>query len=376
MSLTQYPDDPRLWKARIYPAGRKKDPKTGKPSNKRETYYYEGDKASALAWYQDLLRKAGGKKVPVLAPAIHEAYKDFLVYYKNKTSERTYSDFVLTYERHLKGYFGQYRPNLLSTAMIEGYKRKRLSEPYLPGKPSQKPEDDTPEQSAKRRPVTKRTIQKELNYLAAFLRWMTDPENNLAAPLQFKINNYKASQVTPPTLEIPSRKEMILILRSCKGDDRKYRPLLAVAYYAGLRRTELFTLIGQQVDFSAGYLRIKGKGNKNRTVPIVRKLRPYLRCVKKSGLLFTNEEGRAWESVDRLLVRSCKAVGMNLIYLHMFRHAFAVHAIQRGVALRTLQIVMGHSSIKTTERYLHLVPADLASDLDKPARRTAPRKVA
>ena len=151
--------------------------------------------------------------------------------------------------------------------------------------------------------------------------------------------------------------------------------MLAVAYYSGLRRSELFNLDGSKIDLQTGYMRVKGKGDKTRTVPIVTRLKPYLRKAHKRGRLFSNPEtGNVWDNLDKLLIRTCKAVGIQTISLHTFRHAFAVHALMRGTSLRTLQLVMGHSSIKTTEKYLHLVPADLTLDLDPLAKRTAPTK--
>lgn len=286
------------------------------------------------------------------------------------------ADFILTYERHLKLFFGQMRPNMLTPALIESYKSKRAKDTYLPGKRGQKPEDDTPEESRRRVPVTKRTVQKELTYIQSYIRWMTDPENGLAEPLPFKIKNYKASQTEAPPKVIPSRRDMILLIRACRGDDRKYRPMLAIAYYTGLRRAELFSLSAGNIDSHQGFLRIKGKGGKIRTVPIVTRLKPYMRELPSKGRMFTSAKtGGEYDNVDRLLVRACGASGVPLISMHTFRHAFAVHALQRGVSLRTLQLVMGHSSIKTTERYLHLVPADLAADLDKVTRQPQPKKV-
>ena len=376
MSLEQHPKFPREWKARIYPNGRKKNPATGKPSNKREPFYFTGTPAEAQAWYAELKRGAGKALTPGAAPTIDQAYPDFLAYYKNKVSKRTLDDFVLTYSRHLKGFFGQYRPGMLTSGIFEAYKTQRANDTYLPGKPGQALTDDAPGETSKRRSVSKRTVQKEISNIQAVITWMCDSETNLAAPLAFKIKNYKASQTEPPPKIIPSRRDMILLIRACRGKhDRKYRAMFAVAYYSGLRRSELFALPGKLIDQNAGYMLIKGKGEKVRTVPIVTRLKPYLKKAIKKGRLFSNPEtDEEWNNLDKLLQRTCKAVGMPIISLHTFRHTFAVHAIMRGVSLRTLQLVMGHSSIKTTEKYLRLVPTDLTLDLDKVPRRIAPKR--
>lgn len=374
MSLERHHTLPNTWRARYYPHGRRKDPATGKASNNRETVYFEGDEASARAWYVTLLQSNPAKKAPPLAPTIDQAYTDFCVHYRNEVSERTYKDFLLTYERHLKNFFGSFRPAMLTPAIFDAYKNKRSLETYLPGKRGQKPDQDTPADKAKRKPVTRRTVQKEITYIQSMLKWMIT--NNKCLPLAFKINNYKASQTEAPAKIIPTRREMILLIRACRGErDRKYRHMLAVAYYSGLRRSELFNLDGSKIDLQTGYMRVKGKGDKTRTVPIVTRLKPYLRKAHKRGRLFSNPEtGNVWDNLDKLLIRVCKAVGIQTISLHTFRHAFAVHALMRGTSLRTLQLVMGHSSIKTTEKYLHLVPADLTLDLDPLAKRTAPTR--
>ncbi len=390
MSLTRDPKIKDLWHARIYPDGRKKDPKTGKPSNMRETYRFSGSEIEAREWYRSLNKSVKPTKVVKLAPTIDQVYDDFTEYYKNTVSDRTLGDFILTYDRHLKSFFGQYRPKMITPALIEAYKTKRSKDSYLPGKRGQKIEDDTPEETKKRKPITKRTVQKEINYIQSFLRWMTDPDIALADPLTFRIRNYKASQTEAPPKVIPSRRDMLLLIRSCRDvvkevkkdgkivyerQDRKYRRLFAVAYYAGVRRSELFALESSNIDRQQGYIRIQGKGNKNRTIPIVTRLKPYIRRMTQKGKLFLNEDtNEEYDNVSRLLSRSCKKIGIPVISLHTFRHAFAVHALMRGVSLRTLQLVMGHSSIKTTERYLQLVPNDLALDLDKVPWCNAPRR--
>lgn len=377
MSLARDKKEPDLWRSVIYPNGRKKDPRTGKPSNDKLRSTFIGSEVEARQWYQQLLKSVTKVKAPIVAPTIDQAYSKFIEYYKHtvKVSPRTLTDFILTYERHLKPFFGQFRPNMLTPGLIESYKAKRQADKYLPGKRGQKPADDTPEEATKRIPISSRTVQKEITYLKAYIRYMTDSEYNLAEPLPFKIRNYKASQTEAPPKVIPSRREMILLIRACRGkNDRKYRALLAIAYYSGLRRAELFALNAASIDRHQGYLIIKGKGGKIRTVPIVTRLKPYIRNLPHKGRIFTSATtGEEYDNVDRLLARTCEAVGMPTISMHTFRHAFAVHALMRGVSLRTLQMVMGHSSIKTTERYLRLVPTDLAKDLDKVPRKLTQR---
>lgn len=170
--------------------------------------------------------------------------------------------------------------------------------------------------------------------------------------------------------QILSEGEVERLLAACIGEaprDRRDRALLEVAYGCGLRASELVTLKLRDLDFSSGRLRVFGKGEKERVVPLlgdVRKIvldyvengRPSL-DVSARGEVFLSRSGGPLhrEDVWRIIRKRGKAAGIAAVRLHphVLRHSFGTHLLRRGMDLRTLQELLGHSSIATTERYTH-----------------------
>jgi len=346
MSVTPHPKFPGAWIIRWYPEGRKKDPKTGKASNKRERLVFEGTYAEAMAQYADLLQSAK-KPATTLAPTLEQAWEDFCSYYKNHVSESTYRDYLATWGKHLKPFFGQYRPAHLTQTLVEKYKTLRATQKTVRG--------DFP---------TKKTVTKELCYISSMCTWMARPEIGKAKPLSFKIKGYSGRQIKAPLAQVPSRREIILLIRHA---EREYRPIFLLCYYGGLRKNEALTLRGENVNFSQGYMIVYGKGGKERIVPIFRKLRVYLRKRYTRGLLFVNPATEK-EYVDfrKALKRAADKAGLEQhVYMHLLRHSFGTHSIQSGIGLRTLQILMGHSSSQVTEIYTTLAGQYLGQEIDK-----------
>jgi len=355
MSLNPHPTLPGVWIARIYTDGRKKDPKTGKPSNKRDDYLFEGNKAEALSWYASLCRSPKKAKVTPLAPTIKQAWPDFCLYYQNHVAASTFNDYLKTWDLHLLKWWGQYRPLQIEPKLVELYKQHRLSEKSKRG--------TTP---------AKKTINKEISYISAMVTWMADPENNLCQPLPFTIKGFPARQVKAPLAIVPTRKEIILLLRRT---ERAYRAIFATCYYAGLRKTEALRLAAKDINTTQGYMIIKGKGSKQRIVPIHRKLKIYLRRKPKRGFVWLNPNtGRPYTDLKRPLERASLKAGISQhVYLHLLRHGFGTHAIQSGVNLRSVQLLLGHESIKTTEIYTTLAATFLTEEVNR-IGCTAPQK--
>ena len=143
------------------------------------------------------------------------------------------------------------------------------------------------------------------------------------------------------------------------------RAMLELMYATGLRVTELVTLSTEQVNLRQGALRVRGKGGKERLVPIgevaidwllryVERSRPLLLKGRASKLLFVTTRGGGlsrqtfWVVVKKLAARA----GIRApISPHGLRHAFATHLLNRGADLRALQMLLGHSSLSTTQIY-------------------------
>ena len=171
--------------------------------------------------------------------------------------------------------------------------------------------------------------------------------------------------------QILSEGEVERLLRSCEGDhplDLRDRALLELAYGCGLRASELAGVRLSDLDPPAGILRVRGKGDKERLVPFLGSVRdqilhyvthhrPRLAAGPEEEALFLSHSGASLrrEDVWRILRKRGKGAGIPLsrLHPHVLRHSFATHLLRRGMDLRTLQELLGHSSIATTERYTH-----------------------
>ncbi len=177
--------------------------------------------------------------------------------------------------------------------------------------------------------------------------------------------------VTPRIpLKIPqilSADEIDRILNSF-GDrtprDLRNRAMLELLYAAGLRISELVSLTTADVDFKGGFVRVTGKGNKERIVPVARTslevLGRYLTSRKSAsgeGNVFLGRGGKRISRVEcwRQIKSAARKAGIQKnITPHLFRHSFASHLLQGGADLRFVQEMLGHRSITTTQIYTHV----------------------
>lgn len=144
--------------------------------------------------------------------------------------------------------------------------------------------------------------------------------------------------------------------------------MIEVLYGCGLRVSELVGLRVKDIIFETKTLRCRGKGNKERIVPIgeyalkvvqdyLDQGRELLRAKNKSEMLFLNSQGKALtrQGVWNILKKWAQAHGVTEnIYPHKFRHSFATHLLDHGADLRSVQEMLGHADISTTQIYTHL----------------------
>ena len=153
--------------------------------------------------------------------------------------------------------------------------------------------------------------------------------------------------------------------------------MMEVLYGCGLRVSELVGLDLDRVRFDEGTLRVLGKGSKERLVPfsgmaVVRlreyleKSRPYLTCSKAHpcAALFLNARGGrlSRQSVHKIVEKAGLSIGVKNLHPHTLRHSFATHLLEGGADLRSIQEMLGHSDISTTQIYTHVQTAHLREE--------------
>ncbi len=329
--IRPYKNQPDRWLVEWYIPGGK---------GKRGSKVIKGSEAFALAYEVEMRRKHPD---PVLInPRIIEITSDFYTYYKTNKLESTYEDCLKSF-KHLLVHISNHRFTDLSPAVIENYKAKRLEK------------------------VGKRTINKELSYLSSFIKWAV--KNNHCNQPPFKIEIFP--KVKSPKPEVPSPE---IVQRIIDKIEKAYRPMLLLLYDTGLRRSEALHLRAESVNLDTRLMQVKGKGEKERMVPIItdRLFKELQRAKKKNpkGYLFQNPRtGKPYCDIRMAIKRACVKAEVNQrIYPHIFRHSFGTHATMAGVGLKHLQDVMGHCTSQVTELYTHLAAERLKDETDKFAR--------
>jgi integrase/recombinase XerD len=183
------------------------------------------------------------------------------------------------------------------------------------------------------------------------------------------IESPKLGRKLPDTLDFHEIELLFNAIDLSTTEGARNRAMLEVLYSSGLRVSELTNLKRAHIYFDAGFLRVVGKGNKERLVPIGREAMKYLKIyidelrptirVQKSGepYVFLNRRGSKLTRVMVFMVIKQLAAKIGLkktISPHTFRHSFATHLIEGGADLRAVQEMLGHESITTTEIYTHL----------------------
>ncbi len=166
-----------------------------------------------------------------------------------------------------------------------------------------------------------------------------------------------------------TRAEMELVFKSISGTKPpalRDRALLELLYAAGMRVSELVTLRGEDLHLEEGFIKCRGKGNKERIVPIGRKAaeacRVYLKAARSgqkeaAGHAFAGRKGRGLtrQFVWKMLRKYVKLAGLKkTVTPHTFRHSFATHLLEGGADLRIVQELLGHADISTTQIYTHV----------------------
>jgi integrase/recombinase XerD len=188
-----------------------------------------------------------------------------------------------------------------------------------------------------------------------------DPSELIEAP--------KLGRKLPDTLDFPEIEKLLAAIDLSKPEGTRNRAILETLYSSGLRVSELTELKISNVHADIGFLKVVGKGNKERLVPIGREALKHIHLYKEhvrvhvpvqkgfEDHLFLNRRGKKLTRVMIFTIIKNLSTQIGLkknISPHTFRHSFATHLIEGGADLRAVQEMLGHESITTTEIYTHL----------------------
>ena len=178
----------------------------------------------------------------------------------------------------------------------------------------------------------------------------------------------RGSRPLPDFLTVEQIDRMLAQPDASTAQGSRDRAMLEVLYASGLRVSELVSLPLTAIDAQAGVARVRGKGGKERIVPVGMRaqeaLRAYLegarqrllRARRSNDLFVTSRGGRMTrQGFWKLLARYARAAGIaRPVHPHMLRHSFATHLLERGADLRAVQAMLGHADIGTTQIYTHV----------------------
>ncbi|ELR70419.1 Tyrosine recombinase XerD [Fulvivirga imtechensis AK7] len=216
--------------------------------------------------------------------------------------------------------------------------------------------------------MTPHTQARVLSGIKAFYKYLMFDELIDKDPTAL-IEGPKLGRKLPDTLSYHEIELLLEAIDHSTPEGQRNRAMLEVLYSSGLRVSELIDLRLTNVYEDVGFLRIIGKGNKERLVPIGRDALKYLKIYTKEvrihlniasgheNYVFLNRRGKKLTRVMvfTIIKNLAEKIGMKKnISPHTFRHSFATHLIEGGADLRAVQEMLGHESITTTEIYTHL----------------------
>ena len=214
--------------------------------------------------------------------------------------------------------------------------------------------------------ISKRTQSRMLSSLSSFFSWLILEGERSDNPCD-GVDHPKLGRYLPEVLSVQEVTDIIEGVKTDTWQGVRDRAILEILYGCGLRVSELCELKLSNIYASEGFLRVIGKGNKERLVPIGGAaleafgawldLRPQTAAPAYDDYVFLNRFGKPLSriSVFNMVKKNAALAGVEKeISPHTFRHSFATHLIENGADLRVVQEMLGHESILTTEIYTHI----------------------
>lgn len=294
---------------------------------KRVRLPFDGTYEDACRYHNEVLSQFGKTRSPYLDKRLSDISTDYLEWVEIHQSPKTHIDKKKMLWGHLMPALGPMKPDLLTPALIDAYKKTRL-------------------------PRT-RAIQLEMLCLSHMLKWAHE-RGYCGEPL--KIKGVPHKKRLPDTL---TPDEVSRILENM--DSSFYYSLFLTMYHCGFRKEEVLKMTWNQVNFEAQGILVTGKGNRERLIPMSDTLAEVLAGHRgldqgKTSLVWPSPHGgNALYDVKKALKRAKDRAGITKrVHCHTLRHSFATHLLQGGTDIRTIQVALGHQAVTTTQIYTHV----------------------
>ena len=216
--------------------------------------------------------------------------------------------------------------------------------------------------------VNARSQARIISGLKSFFSYLIFEDYRTDNPMEL-IEAPRIGRKLPDTLSLDDIDMLIAAIDLSRLEGERNRAILETLYGCGLRVSELVTLKISDLFFEESFIKITGKGNKQRFVPIAKATQKYIESYKNTvrihlnivkgheDTLFLNRRGKQLTRAMIFTIIKRLAIKINLeknISPHTLRHSFATHLLENGADLRSIQMMLGHESITTTEIYVHL----------------------
>ncbi|HEY7249535.1 MAG TPA: site-specific tyrosine recombinase XerD [Methylomirabilota bacterium] len=226
----------------------------------------------------------------------------------------------------------------------------------------------------RRRGLGSRSVARHLSAVRGLYRFLLDGRHITRDPTEH-LDSPRPARRLPRTLSIEDTSALVEAPDTHRPDGLRDRAILELLYACGLRASEALGLRVEDVNFAAGYVTVTGKGNRQRLVPAGAQALDWVRryCTtvrprqvrRECPALFLNRSGGAMsrQALWNLIRRAARRAAIRAVVSpHTLRHSFASHLLERGADLRSVQAMLGHVDISTTQIYTHL-PSSVVHDM-------------
>lgn len=227
--------------------------------------------------------------------------------------------------------------------------------------------------------VNPRSQARIISGLKGFFNYLVFEDYRDNNPMDL-IESPKIGRKLPDTLSTDEINQLIAAIDLSKPEGERNRAILETLYGCGLRVSELLNLKFSDLYFEEDFIKVTGKGDKQRFVPISKVNKKYINLYQNEirihqkiamgheDYVFLNRRGKQLTRamIFTIIKRLAKVIGLDKsISPHTFRHSFATHLLENGADLRAIQQMLGHESITTTEVYMHVNRTHLAKVLNE-----------